>query len=119
MAGPRKAKHDIAPAIRAAFLKGFEKYCRSKGMTYSDAMKEMIEQEGLGFALDRVSKFAVRENTVKGTVEHDHKHTHVAVSEVNDWLKQFAGQSEDSDVKTIDQDRSVLPLEVRPESSRH
>ena len=119
MAGPRKAKHDIAPAIRAAFLKGFDKYCREKGITYSDAMKEMIQAEGLGFALDRVSKFAVRENTVKGTVDHAHKHTHIAVSEVNNWLKQFAGQSEDSNPETIDQDGSVLSLEIWPESSRH
>lgn len=73
MSGPRKAKHDIAPAIRASFLRGLEKYCRKKGMTYSDAMAEMIETEGLGYALDRVSKFTVRENTTTAKVTHEHK----------------------------------------------
>ena len=104
MSGSRKAKHDIAPSIRAAFLKGFEKFCREKGITYSDAMCELIKAEGLGYVLDRVSKFAPREKTVSGNVNHEHnhehKHTHVAVSEVNDWISQFNEQPEDSDTKT-------------------
>lgn len=68
-----KAKHDVAPTVRASFLKGLEKYCRKRGITYSDAMAEMIEAEGLGYALDKVSKFTVREQTTTAKVTHVHK----------------------------------------------
>lgn len=68
----RQAKHDIAPMIRNSFFKGLKKYCRKHGKTFSDAFSDMIEEQGLGYTLDKISKFTVTENKVSGQITHEH-----------------------------------------------
>lgn len=82
----RKAKHDIAPVVRSAFLRGFEKYCEEKGITRSDAMMQLIKDEGLLPVLNAVSKYAVRESEVRGSVDHNHRHSVESVSDTNQWI---------------------------------
>lgn len=96
----RKGKHDIAPLVRAAFVRGFEKYCRKKGMTYSDAMQALIEEQGLGYVLDRVSRFTVRENTVQGKIEHEHRRQPTDLELAQELAAILTSGQESSDSET-------------------
>lgn len=83
---PRTGRKDIAPMVRGAFINALEEIKRTEGKTFSEIIAEWIRTEGIGPVLMAVSKFTVKEREVSGKVEHDHKHTHVAVSESLGWI---------------------------------
>lgn len=56
-----KAKHDVAPVIRGAFLRALELTEAESGKTFSELVADAIRSEGLLPVLDRISKFTVRE----------------------------------------------------------
>lgn len=96
----RKAKHDIAPTLRGAFLKGLKQYCDKRKITLAEAMAEWIEEDWEA-VLKVMGKYAVQEKntTVKATGTVKHEHTHVALSEIDGWLEGFGAQKKDSNTK--------------------
>lgn len=92
MAGPRKAKHDIAPMLRHAFIKGMAKVARDRGLTVPELMAVWIKEDWKA-VLTAMGRYTVREATVTGKVEHDHKHqhTHESVSDTAAWVAGFVG----------------------------
>lgn len=90
----QKAKHDVAPIIRAAFIRGLGIYCRERGKTTSEVMAEWIAEDWKA-VLNAVGKYTVRENTVSGQINHDHKHTHGTVSESAEWIERTLGTGAD------------------------
>lgn len=61
-----KAKHDVAPTIRGAFMKAIGIIEKDKGLTLPQMMAKAIESDGLLAVLDRLSKFTVRESKFEG-----------------------------------------------------
>ncbi len=61
--GPRKAKYDIAPQIRAAFLAAVEELERRSGKTYAQMMAEWMQKDPIA-VLNMVSRFNVRESEI-------------------------------------------------------
>ena len=51
-----KAKHDIAPVIRGAFLNALALIEKDTGKTFPEMMRDCIEDHGLLAVMDKVSK---------------------------------------------------------------
>lgn len=54
------ARHEVAPVIRSAFLRGLDLHCKAEGKTHSEIMADLIREEGLLTVMDKVAKFAER-----------------------------------------------------------
>lgn len=89
----KRAKHDISPGIRGAFVDALKKYQEKTGKGFSDIMLEMLEENPLEL-LKVMSKFTVREAnvSVRGKVEHEHAHK--MVSETQQWIDTWIEQDE-------------------------
>jgi len=93
-----KAKHDIAPTIRGAFLKGLGIVETRTKKTFSDLMADWIEADGLGPVLQAVSKYTVREQhsskdvNLNGNVTHNHLTT--AIPEIDTRITGLLGDGE-------------------------
>lgn len=59
-----KAKHDLAPIVRAAFCRALE-LKEKEGKTFSELMKDAIDEQGILAVLDRLSKYTVRESKIE------------------------------------------------------
>lgn len=59
-----KAKNDLAPLVRTAFVRALE-IKESEGKTFSQMMKDAIDDHGILAVLDRLSKYTVRESKVE------------------------------------------------------
>lgn len=94
----RKAKHDIAPVVRSAFLRALERIKEEDGKTFSEIIADWMRKDP-GAVLNAVSKFTVREANVKGQVSHDHSGTVVHKQEPADltkaWLEGVMQDEED------------------------
>jgi len=58
-----KAKHDLAPLVRTAFVRALE-IKEAEGKTFSEMMKDAIDDHGILAVLDRLSKYTVRESKI-------------------------------------------------------
>lgn len=94
MAGNRKGTHDIAPIIRAAFVRAVARL-EDGGKELADLIEKSL-QEDLKGTLTAVAKYTVREAAVTGKVEHEHTHEHsiVGLSETAGFLEAVTGQQE-------------------------
>ena len=61
--GIRKGKHDLAPAISAAFLIAVKSLKQEQGKSLPDLMAEWLEKDPIAF-LNVISKFLPREERV-------------------------------------------------------
>ena len=61
--GPRKAKYDIAPQIRAAFLAAIGELERRSGKTFAQMMAEWMQKDPIA-VLNMVAKFTERESEI-------------------------------------------------------
>lgn len=59
-----KAKHDLAPIVRAAFCRALE-IQEEQGRTFSQLMSDAIDEHGILQVLDRLSKYTVRESKIE------------------------------------------------------
>lgn len=94
----RKAKHDVAPMVRGAFIAALERIKQEDGKTFSEIIADWLRVDPAG-VLNAVSKFTVREANVKGKVDHDHTgtviHKHEEVDVTKAWIEQVIGDSEE------------------------
>jgi hypothetical protein len=128
----QRAKHDIAPMVRGAFLRALEIQDKS-GRPFPVLLSEAIDEHGILAVLDKVSKFTVKEKHTK----HDHtvKIGQAQTDSLSQWLNGFqaganakierlsegnSGLTEQSAGQTSEnavlvQDGSLLSTEVRAE----
>jgi len=64
---------DMAPVMRKAFLESIKVIQRRTGKKFPEIMADWLE-ENPATMLNAISKFAVREHTVKGNIDHVHTH---------------------------------------------
>ena len=114
----RKAKHDIAPAMRANFMKALQIYRKRHNKTLPEALADWLEEKPIE-VINAMSKFAVKESRVEAKVDHQHKHTHESVSETAEWLTDMLRTSEKGKTKESSESRPLLPSEIPPKPSRH
>ena len=62
------AKHHLAPTIRGAFLRGLKLHEANTGLTFSEIMAEQMQEHGVLYVMERVSKFT--ERTTEAKIEH-------------------------------------------------
>lgn len=84
----RKGSHDIAPAIRHAFLEALKIKQRKTGKNFSEVMADWLDDDWRA-VLNAVSKFTVQEKRISATHEHNHKH--VTVSESSKLITEALG----------------------------
>ena len=82
-----KAKHDIAPVIRGAFLNALALIEKDTGKTFPEMMRDCIEDHGLLAVMDKVSKYTVREKNT--TLETKPTIESVSAIVVDEWIKSF------------------------------
>ncbi len=90
MAGNRKGKHDIAPVMRASFLNAIEILKKETGRTFPEIMAEWIQADPVAM-INAISKFAVKERNVSGSLDVNHRHSHESVSETSSWIEGCLG----------------------------
>lgn len=93
---PKKALHDIAPKIRAGFVRAAS---RKGGGNAEKAIADQIVKlwdDDFLAVLSVVSKFTVREATVSGEIDHNHTHEHRAVSETASWIEELVASGSDT-----------------------
>ncbi len=105
-----KAKHDLAPLVRTAFVNAIDLIERDTGKTFSQMMQDAIEEHGILPVLDRLSKYTVREQAVTGNIKHDHAHRfEIVQAETQRILDSFADIGNATGSEILVQDQSVLP----------
>jgi len=105
-----KAKNDLAPLVRTAFVNAIGLMENDSGKTFSEMMKDCIESDGLLAVLDRLAKYTVREQHVSGNLNHDHTHrVEVIQEESRRILDSFAEITTDISAEILVQDQPVLP----------
>jgi len=95
---PKAAKRgeELVQRTRACILNALDAV-ENRGKVISEVLADEFENNPIKF-MELASKFMPKE--VSGNVSHEHKHEHVAISEINSWLAGITGQPEDSDSKT-------------------
>lgn len=105
----KSGKHDIAPAVRGAFLEALEIIKREDGKTFPQIIADWMREDPIK-VLTAVSKFTVREATVSGKVQHDHKHRVSAVQdETQRIIDGLVGFGVDRDAEEVVSSGLVLP----------
>lgn len=111
-----KAKSDIAPVLRTAFLAALDIVKDKRGLTLPELMADLIEQEGLLAVMDRMSKFAIKEKNVNTSVDVSGRITHVGLSRTDELLAEIAARRPVRAFEEPVQDRPVLSPPVRVQS---
>lgn len=109
----RKAKHDIAPAMRAAFLEAIEKLKIKKGKTFSEIMADWLDEDPIAM-MNAISKFTVRENHNTGSVTIEHSYSDLERANRLDALLESARARRDG--QALEQ-RPVDTIEGSPDGS--
>lgn len=81
-----KGAHDIAPMIRASLIRAATRLGNGDGIGYLATQMESHLQSDFLATINAISKFTIKEKEVTGKIDHDHRHTHVAVSESLGWI---------------------------------
>jgi predicted oxidoreductase len=108
----RRGKHDIAPIIRNGWMEGVTIVARRRGMTVPELFAEWIEADPIA-VLNAVARYTVREKSVSGKVEHEHRHTHEPISDTAGWIEGVLGEIEEGKITKSLPNGSLLPAAVR------
>lgn len=96
MAGSRKGLHDIAPKIRAGFVRAAARKGNGNAEEAIATQIEKLWEKDFLAILQAIGKFTVRENKVSGKIEHEHDHKHRSLSETDAWIAEVTGRRPDS-----------------------
>ncbi len=102
-----KAKHDIAPKIRAAFFRAIAR--KGGDEELATLIGNSMDNDFIA-TLNVISKFTVREQAVTGNIKHDHDHRVTIIqTETQRILDGFASIGDDPSAEVLVPDEPVLP----------
>jgi len=99
-----KAKHDIAPLARGAFIRALDLIEQDTGKTFPEMMRDCIMDHGLLAVMDKLAKYTVRE---KHTTQVNEIKPAAATVAVESWLAEF----QSANIET-QPDESITPSQV-------